>query len=126
MRVLDDEQYRLAPGQPEQLIEQDLEGAHALLLQADRELAIALLAIEAEQRRDQMGLLRRRVERLLHQRLQLVEPGRVAVVGLESGGQGQLLDRRVERAVRVVRRALMADTELVLPGHRVDQRVNHP
>jgi hypothetical protein len=60
------------------------------------------------------------------QRLELVEPRRLRVVGLEAGGEAELLGHGPQRGAGVVGRALVAQGDLVLALGRVQHRPDQP
>ena len=102
MRVLDDEQHRLLAGQPDQLVDQHLQGPGAKLLRPEIERAVALLERQAEQGRHERCGTPHIDLRLRQQALELVELQLHRVARGKAGGTRQLDDRRIERAVGMV------------------------
>ena len=91
-----------------------------------RQRAVAAGPVEARERRHQRCCLADIVGGPGEQRLEPVQPALDAVVRGEARGMGELLDHRVERRVGVVGRALVAQQEVRLAGHRLDQSFGDP
>ncbi|HSA81076.1 MAG TPA: hypothetical protein VLE23_09645, partial [Geminicoccaceae bacterium] len=108
MQVLVQLEHRAGAGEPCQLLDQDLERALLLALGAEVGGREALLARNAEQRREQKDGLVQLIGRLAEQRLELGELRLPRVVRGKTGGPLELGDDRMERAVGVVGRAEVA------------------
>ncbi len=65
-------------------------------------------------------------QRLAKQRFEFVQAGFVIVTGLEVRCLGKLLDDRIQRAVSVIGRALIADTVIIFGRQTIDQRLDNP
>ena len=114
--VLVDQEHRLFRREALELVNQYFQRALLLALRQQVERRVATFRRQAEQGCDQRYRLVQLVCAARQERLQLVEPGLEQIVVLEGGGALQLLDQRVQRAGRVMGRALIeqADVELVL------------
>ena len=113
-------------GEPDQLLDQNLEGALFLALRAKVQGVVALISRDGQQRPDQRRRLVQLLGALSEQRLQLGEPVPGFVMGGEARRPLQLCDDRVERAVRVVGGAEMAQREVRLVCQLLAKGVHQP
>ena len=114
VQVLEDAQHRLPAGEAGHLLDQDVDRRLPLPLRRRGERRVAPLRRDGQERRDQRGGLARPVRPSRQQGLELVQLGGRRVVPPEAGGPLQVLDRRVERGVDVVGRALVVQPHVRL------------
>ena len=113
-------------GEPDQLLDKDLEGALLLPLWAEVQGGIALISRDAQQRPDERRRLVQLLGALGEQRLKLGELLTGFVVGGEARRPLQLCDDRMERAVCVVCRAEMVDCDVRLAGQLLAKGAQQP
>ena len=97
-----------------ELIEKRHESHLALLLRADRQRRVALVRRNRQQLSDERHVARQICRCWLEQRHQLVELRAGAAVRLEARGLLKLRNERMQRAVRMVRRAEIAKASMRL------------
>jgi hypothetical protein len=118
--VLEQHQHRLAACQPEELADQRRQRAGAPLLRGELRQRVAVARLDPQQRRDQRCRLPDVFCTPSQQGLELVEPGRIVVLGLEVGGMGELPDHRPQRRAGVVGGALVAEHRVLVSLDRVE------
>ena len=126
VHVLIEDKHRLPGRQALDLVDQDLEGALLLALRAERRRRVALAGLEPEQRGDQQHRLAERFGAPSEQGFELVEPGVCPVVAGKPGRALQEADDGIERAVGVVRRAVVAERRVRLAGETLAERAHDP
>ena len=126
MRVLEHHQHRASRRQPLELGEERPEGAGLLLLRRQGRQREAALGRQREELGEEGGDLGHVGDRAGEQRLELGELGRVVVGAGEARRPRELLDDRVERAVRVVRGAMVAEADPVLGAQPLAQGEDDP
>lgn len=126
MRVLDHPQDGLPAGQASDLLDEDGQGAVAALLRRERERAVARLAVQIQEGGDDRRGGAHVVHGLGEQHLQPVQAPLRPVLGSEAGRVSQLLDHRIERRIAVIGRALVAQQEVRLDGHCLEQGLGEP
>jgi hypothetical protein len=123
--VLVDGEHRLDCGKALKLVEEDLERALFLPLRAVAEVRIAPLRRDSEQRRDQRHRFGEPLCACGNQSLKLAELGLGRVVAREARRALQEADHRVERAVGVMRRAVVAERRVRLVAQAPAQGPEH-
>ena len=113
-------------GEPDQLLDQDLEGALLLALRAKVRGAVALISRDAQQRPDQRRCLVQLLGALSEQRLEFGEPVRGFVMGGEARRPLELRYDRVEHTIGVVGRAEMANRDVRLARQLLTKGVQQP
>ena len=108
MCVFNHPEYRPVLGEPHQLIEEDCERAVATLLQRQRERTVTSRSVDAHERRRQRRGLTDIVHGSGQKGFESIQTTIETVIIFKARGVSDLLDRRVERAVYMIRRALIA------------------
>ena len=126
MQVFIQREHGPLAGEPDQLLEQDLEGALLLPLWAEVQGGIAIISRDAQQRGDQRRRLVQQLGALSEQRLEFGEPVLWLVMGGEARRPLQLRDDRVQHTIGVVGRAEMADRDVRLARQLLTQGVQQP
>ena len=126
VHVLVDREHRLLGRQALDLVDQDLEGALLLALRAQRQGRVALAGLDPEQGSDERHRLAERLGGLGEQRFELVEPGLGPIVAAEAGRALQEADHGIERAVGVVRRAVVTERRVGLVREPLAQCAHDP
>ena len=102
VRVLEHHQHRPAAREPEELLDQHGQRAGAPPLRGEVRHRVAPAGVDPEQGRDQWCRVADVLRPLAQQRLELVEPRRLGVGGLEAGGEAELPGDGPERRAGVV------------------------
>jgi hypothetical protein len=123
VHVLIGEQHRLRRREPFELLEQRRQRQLLLALRSQIERRVAAFRRQAEQRRDQRHRLLRPVGAARQEGFELGESRLGRLVARESGRALHLLDQRMQRTGRVVRRALV---EQAYVGLVLEPRAHFP
>ena len=116
VHVLVGEQHRLCRREPVQLIDQRFQRQLLPSLRGEVKGWIAIVCRQAEQGRDQRHRLIEAIRAARKKRLQLGKSQVGRIVAREAGAALQLLDQRMERASRVMGRALIEQAQMRLVG----------
>ena len=114
VHVLVDREHRLLGRQALDLVDQCLEGALLLVLRGQRQCRVALPGLDPEQGSHERHGLAERLGGLRKQRFELVEPGLGPIVSREARGAFEEPDDGIERAVGMVRRAVVPERRVGL------------
>jgi hypothetical protein len=114
VHVLVGEQHRLRRREPVQLVDQRFQRQLLPTLRAQLGQRGATLCRQAEQRRNQRHRLVQPVAAAREQRLELGQSGVGRIARRKAGGALQLRDHGVQRAGRVMRRALVEQAQMRL------------
>ena len=123
VQVFIQRQHGSLAGEPDQLLDQDLEGALFLALRAKIRGAVALISRDAQQRPKQGRRLIELLGALSKQRLQLGKSVPGFVMGGEARRPFQLCDDRMEHTVGVIGGAEMVDCDVRLAGQLLTKGV---
>ncbi len=126
VRVLEYHQHRAARGEPLELGEERAEGTGILLLRCQGRQREAAVGRQREEFGEEGCDLGRVGNGQREQRLELSESGRVVIAAGEPRRACELLDDRVQRAVRVVRRAVITEADPLLGAQPLAQGENNP
>jgi len=124
VRVLEQHENGLAPGERQELRDEHLQRPALALLGREVGRRIARRRGDREQVGEQRHGVRGRPR--LGQGLQLLQPHLGGIVRPDAGGVEQLGDHGVERAVAVIGRALVADRQVLAVVHIVAQHLRDP
>ena len=114
VHVLVDRKHRLLGRQALDLVDQCLEGALLLVLRGQRQCRVALPGLDPEQGSHERHGLAERRSGLRKQCFELVQSGLSPIVSREASGAFEEPDDGIERAVGVVRRAIMTERRVGL------------
>ena len=125
MRIFDDHQHRLLSCQSRELCRQRFQRSLPALFRGQLKRGIASIIRERQHLGKERGILGRG-RGLRQQSIELVELRLRFVVVHQAGGAFHLADDRIKRAVRVLRRAEIAQARVRLGGEAFQQRGREP